>query len=804
MDNPSKPEKSKNRFWYVYGLLLIAVFGASLALRVLPMHEAVFGSGWINLQGVDGVYHLRLVENLLAHFPFRISFDPYTYFPYGQAVYFAPLFDLLAGFSAWIVGLGSPDQHTIETVAAYFTAVLGALVTLPVYFIGKTLWNRTAGLISALIIGILPGTFLFRSRLGFFDHHVAEIFFSTLAILFLLLALKNLKERPISFQDIRHKNWQLLVQPLLFSGLCGIALGFYLLAWVGGLLFVFLIFSWVVVMFIIEHLRKQPAEYLCILGLPVFLLALLIVLPYLNQIAYSELYVVSLLIALVGLVPLTAISKFLDQKNLKRFYFPLSILAIGVIGLIILKVFFPSIADSIFVKFRVFTPDNNALTISEVKPFFMSQGKFTLDRLWSEFNTGGFIAPLGFILLIVGIFRKMSSGKILLLLWTILIFVATVGQVRFAAYLAVVFALLIGYFYSEIIIWVRRFFDWLYLKPSKTIARSASHNKHRLKAQAKISAQTSNAHPVALRARWSRLTAFSLSLILVFLVGVYPNLGPAILTAGSNAGTNSDWRDSLLWMKANTPEPFQDPAYYYQLYENPSAGNYVYPQSAYGVLAWWDYGHMITQIAHRIPNSNPHQAGAVSVANYFLSQNELEANRLLDALGTRYIIIDNDIAIPFSIQMNMISGQKFYAMPTWAGTDPSQYYDVYYQQKGDKYSPVPIYYPEYYYCLVTRLYNFHGGAIVPQNSTTVISFVTQSGANVIQSSQTFSTYEEATAFLEKQTSPNFRIVGTSPYNSPVPLEKLTHYQEVYKSPSGVSYNDKITNSSYIEIFEYKP
>ena len=76
MNDPIENSKPKNRFWWVYGLILVAIFGAALALRVIPMHAAVFGSGWVNMQGPDGIYHLRLIENLLHHFPFRISFDP--------------------------------------------------------------------------------------------------------------------------------------------------------------------------------------------------------------------------------------------------------------------------------------------------------------------------------------------------------------------------------------------------------------------------------------------------------------------------------------------------------------------------------------------------------------------------------------------------------------------------------------------------------------------------------------------------------------------------------------------------------
>jgi len=77
---------------------------------------------------------------------------------------------------AWVMGLGHPAQRTIEVVGAYFPAVLGALTTIPVYVVGKEVFDRNAGLLSAALVAILPGQFLARSLLGFTDHHAAEAF----------------------------------------------------------------------------------------------------------------------------------------------------------------------------------------------------------------------------------------------------------------------------------------------------------------------------------------------------------------------------------------------------------------------------------------------------------------------------------------------------------------------------------------------------------------------------------------------------------------------------------------------------
>jgi asparagine N-glycosylation enzyme membrane subunit Stt3 len=274
-------------------VLLLIIFGLAFFLRVYPRLGDVFGSGWVRFGEVDPWYHIRLLENLLHHFPHQIAFDPYSYFPNGQVVQFAPFFDLMIGSIAWIIGLGSPSLHTVEVLAAYFPAVLGALTIVPVYFIGKELFSRKMGFISAALIAILPGNFLARSLLGVTDHHVAETLFSTAASLFLILSIKNARDK-INFRNIWNRDWAKTRKPLLYALLCGLFLGMYIATWVGGLLFILIIFVYMVLQVIIDHLIGKSTDYLCIIAVPVFFIALIIVIPFLGQGGLSAMHPVSL------------------------------------------------------------------------------------------------------------------------------------------------------------------------------------------------------------------------------------------------------------------------------------------------------------------------------------------------------------------------------------------------------------------------------------------------------------------------------------------------------------------------------
>ena len=186
------------------------------------------------------------------------------------------------------------------------------------------------------------------------------------------------------------------------------------------------------------------------------------------------------------------------------------------------------------------------------------------------------------------------------------------------------------------------------------------------------------------------------------------------------------------------------------------------------------------------------------MAVFFTALDESSANGVLDSLGSKYVIID----------YSMATG-KFYAMIEWADKNQEDFFEVYYQSKADKLVPVVLYYPAYYQSMCSRLYNFGGEEWIPKTTTVIYStdqqLVNTAGerfkAKVISDQKTFPTYQEAQAFLE--TNPEYIIVGTDPFVSPVPLEKLEHYELRYKSPT-IAVTRGEETISRVEVFEYFP
>jgi asparagine N-glycosylation enzyme membrane subunit Stt3 len=168
----------------------------------------------------------------------------------------------------------------------------------------------------------LPGEFLGRSILGFTDYHVAEVFFTTVAMLFLILAVKSGRDKQLSFSSLRHRQWVTITKPLIYSLLAGVFLGIYFLTWAGALLFVFIIFIYFVLQFIIDHLKKRPTEYLCFVSTIAFIVTLLL---FLLQ-SPSRMALASLTIAIIVPIALAVLSYFMARRNTRPIIYPASII----------------------------------------------------------------------------------------------------------------------------------------------------------------------------------------------------------------------------------------------------------------------------------------------------------------------------------------------------------------------------------------------------------------------------------------------------------------------------------------------
>ena len=104
---------------------LIAVIVVAFLMRMLS-YASVTANGSITFTGYDDFYHMRRILYTASNFPHSLNFDSYINYPYGFEIGWPPLFDLLGGLLAKILGGGQPDLHTVEFAGALLPVLLGS------------------------------------------------------------------------------------------------------------------------------------------------------------------------------------------------------------------------------------------------------------------------------------------------------------------------------------------------------------------------------------------------------------------------------------------------------------------------------------------------------------------------------------------------------------------------------------------------------------------------------------------------------------------------------------------------------
>jgi oligosaccharyl transferase (archaeosortase A-associated) len=756
--------------WFTLALLVV-FFGAAFYLRVALPYSQVFVGDWTKFTTNDAYYFVRQIDNLVHNFPHFFAFDPYQNFPDGTVLNGQNLFVYFASSVIWIIGLGAPSQHTIDIIAAYLPAVLGSLTVVPVYFIGKTLFNRWVGLLSAAMIAIMPGEFLGRTILGNTDRDAFEVILAAISMLFLILAVKSARERKLTFSGLNRRNMAVLYRPLIYSLVLGTAIGVYTLTWRGSFIFILIILVYFVIQSVTDHLKKRSSEYIGIIGITTFLVALMVFLIG----SRLTLVMVSLILCILGVVVLSGLAWILAMKKANLALYPVSLVVIAAAGLGIFYAASPLLFKEMLNQFSVFMPVGTNMAVMQMQPILFPSGQFSILPVWGNYTTGIFLIFISLGILINIVFKRDEPDIVFFLIWSLILLGATLLTRRIALLFATNVALLMGYLTWQIL----RFMN------NRTYARTPAATAPSKPIKKKKNREVETKKVTASFMVRGRIPIMAMTVVAVFFLVFFPEFSPAVdaATQTPSFGPSNNWYKALDWLKNNTPEPLGNPEAYDTYYSHPIP----YPASAYGIASWWDFGYWVIRIGHRLPVSDPGGGARVQMAQLFTAQNEASANPILDSLRVKYVIID-DTTIT----------SKFGGITTYAGTDLAQFGDVFYVNNSGKMTQMIYYYPRYFQSLAVRLYTFDGKPVVPTNIQ-VISYqdkVSPDGQpyKEVVTTNNFSSYEDAASFLARQKSGNYKIVSSSTSKSPVPLESLSHYKEVYSTGQ--------TDPTAVKIFEY--
>ncbi len=794
---------------------LIFLFIFMLWVR-MRSYTSFFIENQIYLAGNDPWYHLRMVNYTILHWPSTMPFDIWTNFPYGTHVgQFGTLYDQIIATIALIIGLGNPSVELVLTILIVTPAIIGSLIIIPTYLIGKHFSGKMGGLFSVILLSLLPGQFLHKGLAGFADHHVAEPLFQSFAILTLIFSLTIcMKDRPV-WELVEARNINSLKRPLFWGILTGFATLVYLWIWPPGVLLIGIFALFYLFQSFHDHISGLNLDYIAFIGTTSMLfvgIALLfsVDLPNPDQLTSGLNFRVTTFSLLHPMLAFSLaiacsfsawLSRFWKRNNLSRWSYPFAILILLSVLSLVFYLLFPDVFGILrrnLIRTFGFNISEGTKTIAEAQSLLSlsdpSSGISWIDVIRREYGFIFFTGLFAPILALINYRNKEKSnpGIILLFTWFFVIGVSAFTQLRFNYYFAVPLVILNGYVLAHIF----NLFKLCQFQPI-TLRKIGVISIVFLLFLA----------PLAIPMQIGGTESNPIQSYTVFNISEDIPMGDVVY-----------WDSALQWMKTNTPAEgtyggsSNKIDYYGTIQQNhlgPSgAGDFEYPSGAYGVMSWWDYGHWITLRAERIPVANPFQEGAVIAANYLLSQNELESEEILETInegsGVRYVMLDWQIVSP---------GIKLYAPTIFKdGVSQSDFQQLLFQQTEQNiYSLYHLLHPSAYYkSQMVRLYHYHGSAINPL--PIVIDWEPMPGFDpgynksepVGESSfHSFSTIEEAEFFVENTPTSQIGGIGTFSTES---ISALEHYRLVYASPDVIQISPYYvhTDSSWVKIFERVP
>jgi len=718
----------------------------------------------------------------------------------------------------------SPDHGQRRGGHAHHGPIAGALVAIPTYFIARRFVDRFAALAAVVVLALLPGTFFSYSLVGFPDHSAAEVLFQSLAILAFLVAVAVAEREAPVWELVVDRDWAALKRPAAYAAAAGVALGLYMWTWQPGALVVGFTGVFLAIKITSDVSHGKSPEPVAFAGAVSMVVAGLMQIVPLDtfRFAVSEYSLLQIDLPLgvaLGAVFLAWLARQWESRDLDAATYPpavggLILASAGVVWLAIPRCGrrspaasstpsasrpAPALAPSVRPSRPSRTPpsptSSSASTASRSSsrspPFSTSsrvplpfrrrephalhpgrarRGRLRLRGPQLYDAIGGVVGVswqvIGLLIaaaLLVGatFLVEYDAEELYFVVWAAFIGSAAFTQVRFNYYLAVIVAVGAAYF-------VQLAVDFLRLRSLSGVRDIGGGRRW-------------GARPRRHRPRPARRDGDA-------GVGRGREHRPRQRHAVGREPPVDERRDAHAGRARRRRQPHGAVRHL----RAPADGDFEYPEGAYGVQSWWDYGHWITTRAERIPNANPFQQNAgEAAADYLLAPSEEASREVLASQpehgGREHPLRDGGLA-------DGLAELKFGAPVTfYSGNETrSDFNRVLYQQteQGGFQTVMQVNTQRYHESQMIRLYEHYGSAVDPQ--PVVVDWETQSAQtasgdqieiNTLPSDpratiRQFDNVSAARAYVEEDGSAQLGGVGDLPSER---VEALEHHRLVHAS-----------------------
>ncbi len=248
-DTSPQREPSGFRIWWKtnsYGIMVSLALVTALVVRaawnVIPAMNASGTGLWDMTGGSDPWYMKRVVDYVIAERS-HLIFDHDRAYPLGGVNPRPPLFSwslALGGLGlSWLLEI--PAEEAVWWSVSALPAIYGALIVIPIAGIATKVHSRTAGILSAWLIALMPGH-ISRSTFAMADHDSFAMLFLATAIYFWIRALSGLEHKRIFESTSRNplyllagmrESWKQNPKVMANATMSGIAFTLMALGWKG-------------------------------------------------------------------------------------------------------------------------------------------------------------------------------------------------------------------------------------------------------------------------------------------------------------------------------------------------------------------------------------------------------------------------------------------------------------------------------------------------------------------------------------------------------------------------------------------
>lgn len=586
--------------------LLLIIFIA-FTIRVLPMRWEI-PAGTLGLNEFDPYYQFSLTGKMVTDG----LLSPYLPTPWINTQQFYPdgldmsqSFPSLPMTTAALYGIVSTLGVSIDLMSfcSIMAPLLGALAVLVMYFVGKDMGGKTVGLLSALILALMP-SYIQRSSLGFFDTETVGVLALLLFIFLFLRAIDPNK----SFKAM-----------LLYSLGSAAALAYFTAGWGAAYFLIDLIALYAFVLVLMKRYNQRLLfAYSITFGLGLFAaIALPILTPhYLTRGAILPVAAVFIVLCLAEVLRTK-----LTMKTKTILTGAFLVVLVGGVAAVWAFGDLTGIAGKFI---SVLDPFQRA-----AQPLIESVAEHRISAWGSMYYELG----IGILFFLVGTYftvKNPTNRNIFLILFGLTSLYFASSMVRLLIILAPAFALLVS---AGVFGLLKPFFTLL----KETGSQATAKSKRRLQRVGK---------------EYSAIVILLIFGLLVSNFAFSPQTGgqprvydmaysPLAITASSlPISTNEpipQWRNMVSYMKENL-------------------------QQTDVVASWWDYGNWIGYIGNVTTLCDNNTVNATQIENvaYGMMANETQALKMLANYNASYVVVFTTLQLP-------ISGQQFTGQVQFAG-----------------------------------------------------------------------------------------------------------------------------------------